>query len=465
MIRIPAKIIILLVCLIACSCTKTIYRDSSDIWANDLLHGDVVGTVVQEQSNAPVYVSQLEVIDSTIVDPNTGNFGFYDLRAGNYDLSIRADGYRTYIHRNVRVTGGSVTYLGEIDLSTVPDLVSEHYPADMDEVVYANQWQRLNISILFSGEMDRESVEAAFSTDPPTDGIFLWGKYTEAPAPRYYLSDEMAARGFSYDVGATITTYSKISSLSFQLAQKDSYTDTTYHVTLGTSAMDTSGNQLRFPLEFSFRTIQSAVSYNGILTNPFDGDVAVPPTTNSIEVTFPKRMDPATTEAAISNNLGDLFYYVWPSKNILRIYSGEPLLADTTYEFTIDGTATDLDGLVLGDDFIFSFRTGPVMITRTRPMNAEVYVHLGTPITMWFNTFVIKSSVEAAFSISPTVAGNLRWGTEYSSTVKEAITFWPSSALSMNTKYTITVNTSARDLHGTNIAEPFSFTFITLPEL
>ncbi|UCH09601.1 MAG: Ig-like domain-containing protein [Fidelibacterota bacterium] len=456
---------VFLLAILILSCEKNIYK-GSDIWSNDLLHGDIIGSVKQNDSGAEVIVSQNDPVASTDIDPVTGEFELLELRTGNYDLKIQTAGYRTYDYKNVMVNPGGVTYMGEIDLSTVPDLVSSHYPEDMAELVYSSRWQRLNISILFTREMDRESVEEAFATDPPSDGVFFWGQYTEAPGPRYYYDYELGAGAerAAFDVGATITTYSKISSVTYQMAQKDSYPDTTYTITLGTEAHDTAGVHLRFPLEFSFSTVQSAVSFSGIQTNPFHGDVDVSPMTNSVYVTFPRRMDPATTEAAISVDPAQEFFYLWPEKNRMKIYTGEPLWADETYTFTIDETAEDLDGIELGDDFSFSFSTAPVRVASTSPGNSEVYVTPYDPITMWFNTFMVKSSVASAFSITPGVAGTIAWGTQYNDDVKNALTFWPSTNLKVNTKYTVTIGTQAQDLHGTHLGTPYSFTFITRPE-
>ncbi|MCH7575710.1 MAG: Ig-like domain-containing protein [Candidatus Marinimicrobia bacterium] len=449
---------------IAPGCETNIYEgdifEGDDVWYDGQFRGEITGTVKQSDSGAWVIVSQVEPVDSAAIDPANGSFGIYGLRIGNYDLRIRAENYRTYVHKNVMVQGGGIAYMGEIDLSTVPDLVTEHYPRDMDEIVYSSRWQRINISILFTREMDRESVEAAFSTDPPTEGVFFWGLYTQAPSPRYYIE----ALSGAFDAGATITTFSKITSLTYQMAQKDSYSDTTYHVTLSTEAMDTAGVHLRFPLEYSFSTVQSAVSYAGIQTSPFHGDVDVSPMTNTILVTFPRRMDPATTEQAVNIKPAQEFFFLWPEKNVLKIYAGAPLMADTSYEITITRTAEDLDGMPLGDDFTFSFSTAPVSVTSTSPYNSEVYVSPGAEITMWFNTFMVKSTVVSAFAISPVVSGSIRWGTAYSPDVKNALTFWPLSNLQINTKYTVTIDTQASDLHGTGLTEPYSFTFITRPE-
>jgi len=102
--------------------------------------------------------------------------------------------------------------------------------------------------------------------------------------------------------------------------------------------------RLRFPLEFSFSTVQSSISYAGIQTQPFHGDVGVDPMTNSILVTFPRRMDPSTTEAAVSIKPSQEFFFLWPEKNILKIYTGAPLLADTAlfHASTDTGTARRL---------------------------------------------------------------------------------------------------------------------------
>ena len=76
--------------------------------------------------------------------------------------------------------GGRIIYLGEIELSTVPDLIESFYPDDKGEIVYDWRYGRITVSILFTKPMNRESVEKAFSVEPPVEGIFNWGNYTEA---------------------------------------------------------------------------------------------------------------------------------------------------------------------------------------------------------------------------------------------------------------------------------------------
>ena len=451
--------LVLLLFLLMAGCEETIYNtyDTDPRLFNDAFHGHIIGKVKQKNSNARVIVSQVHAVDSTVINASDGSFIIENLEIGNYDLKILADNYRTYLRTNVMIEGAGTTYLGEIDLSKVPDLVSSHYPGDLDEIVFDNRSSRLSISMIFTRPMDRESVEDAFSTDPSTEGIFYWGQYSRLPSWNYFEDSYFGGKGF--DPGATITTYSKITSFTYRVAMKDSYVDTTYHVTLATSAKDTAGNALRFPLQFSFSTIQSSQSINGIQTYPYHGDLNVSLISrDGIKITFPRNMDPVTTEDAISMTPNVDRQYIWPQRNQLTIYTGGPFLAETEYEINISEFAKDLDGVPLGNPFSFSFETEPILVNYTSPRNGELFVSYDyTPVTVWFNTYMIKSTVESAFTISPNVSGVFKWGTHNYDGDKTAITFEPNSTLSPNTKYTVTLNNTAIDLYGDNLKGPYSF--------
>jgi hypothetical protein len=447
----------LLIGLLFYGCEEN-YYETDPRYFNDAFHGNIVGKVLQTDSEAMVYVSQVENVDSAAIETADGSFEIADLPLGNYDVSIKAPNYRIYRKPNVLVTGAGTTYIGEIDLSKIPDLVAEHYPKDKDEIVYNNRFSRLTISMTFTQPMDRESVEQAFSTDPPTEGIFYWGQYSQAPTWIYY-EDVWHAGGF--DPGATITTFSKITSFSYRVSQKDSYTDTTYRVSLSTAAMDTAGNHLRFPLEFSFSTVQSSSTQNGIQTMPYHGDVDVALLLNSgIRITFPRNMDHVSTEKALTMTPASDIIFIWPQLNELIVYTGGVLRADTKYTITIDSTALDRDGNKLGYPFQFSFTTAGVGLSSTYPNNGELFVSTTQDIRLNFNTYMIKSSVQDALTISPAVSGTLNW---YSNS-KTRLDLNISGSLKYDTKYTVTIGTEARDIFGSHLKEPYTFEFITRPE-
>ncbi len=449
--------IYLFIGLLLSGCEENYYAADPRLY-NDAYHGNIIGKVLQTDSEAMVYVSQVDPVDSSTIDPADGSFEIADLPIGNYDVSIKASNYRIYRKPNVLVTGAGTTYIGEIELSNVPDLVAEYYPEDNDEIVYNNRFSRLTISITFTQPMDRESVEQAFSTDPPTEGIFYWGQYSQAPTWIYY-EDAWNTGGF--DPSATITTFSKITSFSYRVSQKDSYTDTTYRVNLSTAARDTAGNHLRFPLTFSFSTVQSSSTINGIQTMPYHGDVDVELLLhNGIRITFPRNMDQASTESALHMTPASDVIFIWPQHNELVVYTGGVLRADTKYTITIDSVAMDLDGNKLGHPFEFSFTTTGVGLSSTYPNNGELFVSTSQSIRLYFNTYMIKSSVQDALEISPVVSGTLDW---YSDS-KTRLDFNLSGSLKYNTKYTVTIGTDASDIFGTHLKEPYTFSFITRPE-
>jgi hypothetical protein len=464
----------LLVCILAmafllagCKEKETIieyrsYPSQALLRPSDAFHGHIVGKVKQVQSNALVIASQVAPVESTFVDPDDGSFALQDLQMGNYDLTIQADNYRVYQQTNVIVEGGGINYIGEIDLSTIPDLVSSVYPENNSEVVYDWRYGRITISILFTRPMDRESVEKAFSTSPPSTGIFYWGMYAQSPRSTLYETKDAAS---GYSNGAVITTYSKITSVTYSMSQSDAMVDTMFTITLSTGAKDTAGNHLRFPLVSSFRTVQSYVTYSGIQTIPANGDIYVTPLNSSgITVTFPRRMDPLSTEAATYITPPMNKTILWPSENVMTVYTGGPYLSDTTITVSIDGSAKDKDGIALGEAFIFWFRTAPLQVTSNTPTNAQLYVATNQYITLTFNSYVDRSTVQAAFSITPGVSGTFVYGSGYSySDDPSQVTFVPSSALQPNTKYTVEVKSSVRDLYGVPMKTGCTFSFMTRP--
>jgi len=448
--------------IILSGCKETIYESQiPKEFTNDLLHADLIGRVVQKDSKAKVIVSQIEPIDSVEISPVDGSFAFRDLRIGNYDITIRADNYRIYSKENFMLQGGSIISLGEIELSTVPDLVESFYPEDKGEIVYDWRYGRITVSILFTQPMDRESVEEAFSVEPAVEGIFHWGNFTRAPMNSLFSDAESG-----YDLGATITTYSKVTSMTYAFAKKDSYPDKEYKVTVGTTAKDTAGNFLRFPLSFSFKTVQSYSTQNGIMTDPVHGDIEVSPlnySSQGITVTFPRRMNKSSVEMSthIIPPMNTIF--LWPEENILRIYTGGPFLSDTTITVSIDKTAKDKDGVEIGHDFNFSFRTAALDVNNTSPSNGQLFISPTAPLQINFNNFVTLSSAQTAISISPHVSGTFSYGGYYPYEQMNQIVFTPNSPLTVNTKYTVTVTTAITDMYGSRMKQPYSFSFVTRP--
>ena len=446
-----------LVFLFVLNCTKEIERIMYENNPNSPC-GKIVGVVVQKESGARIYVRQEVLVDSTVIDPETGTFEIDSLTAGNYDLLIIAENYGTY-QENVMVFDESVTYTGEINLSKLPDLIHSHFPDDRAEIVISS-YPEISVVINFSDAMDRESVEQAFSTDPSTEGTLYWSQSIWEPYPYWYWYENWNDPGLAPgSEPADITTFTHIRCIQYKMESRYIVPNTEYRIILSTAARDTAGNHLLFPLEFSFRTIESAQTQTAILSDPNDGTENVSLTKyESIFVTFPKRMDQTSVENAVSMTPESSTIFLWPDANQLKMYTGGPLMADTTYVITIDATAQDLDGVPLEEPFQFSFTTESVQITRSYPQNGEVFVELTPEINIYFNTYMIASTFSGAFSISPEVGGRFEWRN-----YNQHIRFYP-IYLQPLTKYTIKVDTSVTDYFGTPLKEPYEFSFVTRPK-
>ncbi len=77
--------VLLIISFVFISCTEKIveYRtvnpnDKPTI--NDQFHGDIVGRVLQKNSGAKVYISQVNIVDSALIDPNDGSFAFNSIQ-------------------------------------------------------------------------------------------------------------------------------------------------------------------------------------------------------------------------------------------------------------------------------------------------------------------------------------------------------------------------------------------------
>jgi len=131
----------------------------------------------------------------------------------------------------------------------------------------------------------------------------------------------------------------------------------------------------------------------------------------------------------------------------------------TTYTVRIAATARDLDGKALGEPFVFSFETEAMALRGTSPSNGQVFVDFSTDlyISLWFNTFIVRSTLQSAWSIVPPVNGQFLWNNDSS------VAFRPTQPLLPNTKYTVTIG-GVRDLHGSTLPSPYEFAFVTRPQ-
>jgi hypothetical protein len=492
-------------CLLLASCTG---NDSASI-VSESNRSKVAGKIATSSGSVKVYLEQGRPIDSTDIDPVDGYFQLNDIQPGTYRFKVVGKGFDTFstvikIDEHFSYELGTI-FLAPVNIrstDTIPS-VYDHYPASGADVIYLppDKYQsgssRITISVSFDRPMNRETVENAFSIDPPVaGGYFVWYQNM-----RTFSTPEVQAvlRSSSVSVfadtkgmttldtvftqasskpTAQLSTFNVMKSLTFYMPRSNCYADTTYTIKIAKSALDTSGTPLDTALEFRFHTVQSAVSYNDIEMVPHHGDDWVSLISSGIQLTFPRRMSEDRTNAAISVNLKDDPVFLWKDFNHMTIFTGGIFVPDTTYIVTISTEAIDIEGAaLLANKKVLTFRTEPIKVVQTVPARGTIGVAAGSPVTFQFNTYMDRTSFPSRFtcvsSKGDTAQGNINYlySTYYNNETHlydtsyhmDQVMFYPSQRLVKNTLYTVNVNKGVTDLNGYALKEDYKLQFITMP--
>ena len=300
-----------------------------------------------------------------------------------------------------------------VDTPPIPPEVIGNSPTGTNVPVTAR------ISVNFSKPMNHTSAEAAFSTVPYSTGNFTWSGNNMIYTPTL---------NFSFN--------------------------TIYNVTIGTGAMDSTGNTLVSSYNWQFTTIPDTSAPIVIGKTPTGNNE---PVTTKITVTFSEAMNQASAESAFSTIPVTTGSFSW-SGNVMTYTPGLNLGSNTTYIVTVGSGARDLAGNSLNVTYIWPFITGaldatPPTITGNTPTGNNEPVT--SRITVTFSEAMNQTSVESAFSTSPSIAGSFSWS-------GNNMTYIPGSKLHFNTTYNVTIRTDAMDLAG-NMLSSYNWQFTTQP--
>jgi hypothetical protein len=183
--------------------------------------------------------------------------------------------------------------------------------------------------------------------------------------------------------------------------------------------------------------------------------------------TFSEAMDPATittTTFTLKQGATAIAGTVTHSGLIAVFKPASNLAVSTTYTATITTGAKDLAGNALAADYTWTFTTGLTadttapIVTLTDPANLEIGVPINRkiaatfsetmdPLTITTTTFTLKQGVTP-------VAGTVTY-------VGLIAIFTPTSNLAINTVYTATITTGAKDLADIALAADYTWTFTT----
>lgn len=277
------------------------------------------------------------------------------------------------------------------------------------------------IQLVFSEPMDTASLTLALVVDPclgPATGC-------TKPTPNVIWSEA--------DTVATVTLEPPN-----ELKEK-----TTYKLTL--SAKDKASNALSGDAEIIFLTADLPPQL--VSSTPADGATNLPATETTITFTFSEPINPT--------------YFLWESHPPLACNSGEFLTDQTTFlangcqlkgsrTYRLSFAAITQAGESLSANLSFSTVADetPPRVLETSPLTQATNVGLNTMIRIAFDNTMDKVSTLAALSSSAPLGCTWTFNEE-----KDTLLCSPANLVG-NTTYTVTVNTSAKDIAGKNLALP-----------
>ncbi|NOX89077.1 MAG: hypothetical protein GXO77_08625 [Calditrichaeota bacterium] len=383
--------------------------------------GSITGQILPLGINATVELYQGTLIDQVGTDAQ-GYFYFGEVKPGVYSLRAKAPKYGTQEIFKVQVSDGEGYDIGVIELNKLPLPLVYIYPFDGAKNVKRGYDKKIDIKLKFNRQMDIESVEQAFSINPPIENLNI---ISYPPSSSNNVSHSFYFKG------------------DFKL-------ETQYTITIDTTAQTISGKALEFTYTGTFETEPFRVT--GFLSSSsFDrGNSPVYFYFNS-KVNTTTFIENLTIEPPIEITYENVIY------ERMRISPSLCWIPDTTITFHISKDLQETDGAYLEQDTSFSIITPPLRVIDTKPYNNQHFVPVNQNIEITMNYLVDEGTISDAVSITPTVNFDISTQNSYGRT---QIVLSPDS-LSPDTKYTVSIDTTLKDYYGGNLKKKYSFNFVT----
>ncbi|MBN2372260.1 Ig-like domain-containing protein [bacterium] len=329
--------------------------------------------------------------------------------------------------------------------SAMPQVVSSDPANDANDVLPDTQ-----VRIWFNKLMDQSS--------------FLYKVWVIDPSiGQYYLqAGEMAF----VDTNITLLTISA----EFEPGK-------TYTITVSKDVKDLSGTTMLANFSLAFMTKSAPqIVYSPVSPYspwPQDNATNVSIDTN-IAVTFDRSMDPNSVEESfiIDPDIKDLGAFIWNSPQYTRVVFQPyfPLGFETTYSMTISASASDEDGIPLGQDMTWFFTTESipeiVFNGNTYPVG-DSNVPVDTDIKVEFSQPMDPNSVRDAFYLSrnqdfsDSLIVNYNWVSG-----DKIFNFYPIQVMEYGTKYYVKIDETATGKNGIALQErTWSFTTVPQPHI
>jgi parallel beta-helix repeat protein len=304
------------------------------------------------------------------------------------------------------------------------------------------------IEMIFSEEMDHESIKEAFSY---TDGTQTWDY----------------RHGFTNWNGKIMTFY-PYENLSYA-AQ--------YSVIINTTASDNVGNRLDGDADGIYEGEDDIYTWYfwtrekpdyeqptvvNVLPSQDAQDVAIDAV---IVIEFSETMNEISVEEAFSYTDGEKTFgsadgvFTWVGNKTTFTPLGI-FLYDTEYTVTISTLASDFSGNPMATSYTWHFTikgddVSPKIMARS-PLGDNISVD--TNITISFDEVMNVTSVETAFILVPYINGSFVW-------LDNTLIFIPETNLEYSTTYYVHIGIEAKDSAGNSLGFPYQFSFTTEPDI
>jgi Bacterial Ig-like domain len=307
-----------------------------------------------------------------------------------------------------------------------PVTVAQIGPAALAGSIEPHHGLREPIHLSFSSAMDPASVAAALRVNPGTSVVQTW----DAAGQALTISPRTGWRPGTY-----------------------------YTVTIGTAALDSTGQALAAPARAIFTTrdpvtarltssqaaVKGRVPTSTLFTIAYDGAVDV----SAVESAF--HIEPAVegTFATARDAAG---------RSAVMFIPTTGLAPDTAYRVTLGGDVPDADGATTSPPAPLAVRTakGPSVV-RFRPFAGSTGIARGASLSVRFTARMDRASTQAAFSAkvgSKKLTGKFSWAEN-----DTVLVFKPAAVLGYSAKVVMTVATTATDGDGVPLSAAKIATF------
>lgn len=374
--------------------------------------GSVSGRIYPREGGATigVYQSVINLIEESKSNTD-GTFLIEDVPPGNYLLKISAPGYGRFEMDNVNVISGSVRDIGDIMLSKLP------WPIVSSDIDRLEGVIRVGGSISFrvSQELDEDLSTSGVSINPEVPG---------------------------FNVSFSRTTF-RISG--------DWIFSTDYSVNLDTTIRTIFGYPLEFrwtqpftiePFSISAFGIPSKWTPTSSLNFILNGEVSAQTVSDNIVITPNITFDPEIRE---------------DRRIRFRVFIKPRVRWPTGFtNITIKKGLTESGGSTLESDTTVAIFMNLMSVIHTIPSDGETSASDSLGIDIRFSAPLNIETAQNAVTINPTVSFSTDFGI-----ADEFIFINPDFGLESATTYTVTIDTSLKDIWGNPMDMPYQFSFTT----